>query len=99
MPSNQPRTDLLTIQPFVNYNLSRGWALSFSPVMTANWGAASGEEWTTVPLGFGITRTTVFNRRPMNLGVQYLYNVEHPEGGAGQQLRLVLALLYPSAPK
>ena len=93
-----PRTDLLTIQPFVNYNLSRGWALSFSPVMTANWDAASGDQW-TVPLGFGITRTTVFNRRPMNLGVQYYYNVEHPEGGAGQQLRFVLALLYPSAPK
>ena len=95
---DRPRTDLLTIQPFVNYNLGDGWALSLSPVMTANWDADSGEQW-TVPLGFGVTRTTVFNGRPMNLGVQYYYNVEHPQGGPGQQLRFVVALLYPSARK
>jgi hypothetical protein len=36
--------------------------------MTANWDAEDGNEW-TVPLGMGLTRTMVFNRRPMNLGV------------------------------
>jgi hypothetical protein len=92
-----PETDLLTVQPFVNYNFGGGWAISTSPVITANWDAASGNEW-TVPVGMGITRTTVFNRRPMNIGFQYYYNVEHPDGGAGQQFRFVIALLYPQAP-
>jgi hypothetical protein len=89
-----PEMNLLTFQPFVNYNLVNGWALAFAPIMTANWDASDGNEW-TVPLGIGITRTTVFNRRPMNLGVQYYYNVERPDGSAGQQLRFTVSLLYP----
>ncbi len=91
-----PKTDLLTVQPFVNYNFGRGWALAFSPVMSANWNASEGNQW-TVPLGMGVTRTTVFNRRPMNIGFQYYYNVERPDGAAGQQLRFVISLLYPTA--
>jgi hypothetical protein len=53
-----------------------------------------GQEW-TVPLGVGVT-TTVFNARPLNVGVQYYYNVERPDGAAGQQLRFIVALLYPT---
>jgi hypothetical protein len=81
-----PKTDLFTLQPFVNYNFGQGWALAFAPIMTANWEAPTGNQW-TVPLGLGISRTTVFNRRPISLGGQYYYNVEHPDGAAGQQLR------------
>jgi hypothetical protein len=89
-----PETNLMTFQPFVNYNMGNGWALAYAPVIIANWDADAGNEW-TVPVGIGITRTTVFNRRPMNIGVQYYYNVERPDGQAGQQLRFVIALLYP----
>ena len=51
----------------------KGYAIAFAPSITANWDAASGQQW-TVPLGIGIgiSRTTVFNRGPMTLGVQYL---------------------------
>jgi hypothetical protein len=89
-----PETNLFTLQPFVNYNFGKGWAVSYSPIITANWDASSGNEW-TVPIGAGITRTTVFNRRPMNVGVQYYHNVERPDGAPGQVLRFVIALLYP----
>jgi hypothetical protein len=91
-----PETDLFVLQPFVNYNFGPGWALSFGPLITANWNASSGQRW-TVPLGFGVTRTTVFNRRPMTLGVQYYYNVERPDSSGGQQLRFVVSLLYPKS--
>ena len=94
---DDPETNLFTTQPFVNYNFGTGWALSTGPIITANWNATDGNEW-TMPLGIGITKTTVFNRRPMNIGVQYYYNVERPDGAAGQQLRFVLALLYPRTP-
>jgi hypothetical protein len=90
----EPKTDLMTIQPFVNYNFGGGWAASFAPIITANWDATDGNEW-TVPLGLGITRTTVFNGRPMNVGFQYYYNVKHPDGAAGEQFRFTLALIYP----
>ena len=80
----------------MNYNFDRGWALAFGPVMTANWNASDGNEW-TVPLGSGFTKTTVFNRRPMNIGVTCYYNVERPDGAAGQRLRFSVTPLYPEA--
>ena len=85
-----------TLQPFINYNFGHGWAATSAPLITANWDAPSGEEW-TVPLGIGISKTTVFNRRPMNIGLQYYHNVVHPDSGPSDQVRIILALLYPTA--
>ncbi|HEY7289138.1 MAG TPA: hypothetical protein VH583_04815 [Vicinamibacterales bacterium] len=90
----EPETNLFLVQPFVNFNFGQGWALSYAPIITANWDASSGNRW-TVPIGAGITRTAVFNKRPMNLGVQYYGNAVKPDGSAGYQLRFVVALLYP----
>jgi hypothetical protein len=92
-----PETDRFVLQPFVNYNFGKGWAIAFAPLITANGNAEEGQGW-TVPLGLGITRTTVFNRQPMSLGVQYYYNLERPDGAASSQLRFVVSLLFPSAP-
>jgi hypothetical protein len=90
----EPKTNLLVLQPAVNYNFGGGWALSFSPAVTANWDASAGNQW-TVPLGLGITKTTIFSGRPMNVGLQYFGNVERPAGSAGYQLRFAISLLYP----
>jgi hypothetical protein len=78
----------------VNWNFGKGWSIGLSPVITANWEAPSGQEW-TVPLGLGISRVTVLGTRPMSLGVQYYYNVERPDGTAAYQLKLIVSLLYP----
>lgn len=93
-----PETNAFTLQPFVNFNFGQGYALGFAPLITANWDAPEGEQW-TVPLGLGVTRTTVFNGRPMTLGAQYYTNIEHPAGAAGHQLRLVVTLIFPTAAK
>src|SRR5262249_50739184 len=90
----EPKTNLFVVQPFINYNLGRGWAISFAPLMTANWDASAGNQW-TVPLGAGITKTTVFNGRPMNIGLRYFGNVAKPSGSGAAQLRFIIALLYP----
>ncbi|HEX5575661.1 MAG TPA: hypothetical protein VFX42_07285 [Gemmatimonadales bacterium] len=92
-----PEVNQFTMQPFINYNFGKGWAASFSPIITANWDAPSGEEW-TVPLGLGLSKTTAFNRRPMSLSAAYYHNVDHPTGAAADQLRLQISLLYPSRP-
>ncbi len=42
----------LLLEPFINYNLDNGWYLISDMVMTANWQADSGNQW-TVPLGGG----------------------------------------------
>lgn len=93
-PETFTKVNQFLFQPFVNYNFGQGWALSFAPIITANWEGTSGNQW-TVPLGLGITRTTVFDGRPMSIGVQYYNNVERPDNGPGQQLRFQIALLYP----
>ena len=92
-----PDVNQLLIQPFVNYNFGKGWAISTAPVITANW-SGSGEQW-TVPLGGGLSKTTVFNRRPMTIAGQYYYNVSHPASGPSSQFRLFVSLLYPAGPK
>ncbi len=86
-----------TLQPFINYNFGKGWAAPSSPIITANWDAPTGEEW-TLPLGLALSKTTAFNRRPMTLSAQYYHNVAHPAGAVADQLRLSISLLYPSRP-
>jgi hypothetical protein len=89
-----PDVNLLTVQPFINYNLADGWSISFSPVITSNWSAPSGEEW-TVPLGLGLTKVAAIGHQPMNLSVQYYHNVERPSTTGDNQIRFVVAPLYP----
>jgi hypothetical protein len=82
-------------QPIVNYNFGRsGWVLAFSPIITCNFDGTDGNKW-TVPLGLGAVKTTVFNGRPMQLGVHYYSNAASPEGAPGQTLRFVVSFLYP----
>ncbi|MBI4893827.1 MAG: hypothetical protein HY821_24640 [Acidobacteria bacterium] len=93
--NGSPRTNLFTMQPIVNYNFGKGWALTSSPIYVANWDSAAGQKW-TIPVGGGISRTLVFNRQPMTLGMQYYYNAKRPDGGPTTLLRFVLVLIYPN---
>lgn len=93
-----PETNQFVFQWFLNFNFGQGWAISSAPLNTANWDAEDGQQW-TVPLGVGITKTTVFSGRPMTVGVQYYHNVTRPDSAAASQLRFVLSLLFPTARK
>jgi hypothetical protein len=90
----EPATNAFALQPAINFNFGKGWALSCSPTISANWDAESGNRW-TVPLGLGITRTTISNRRPINVGLSYYHNIERPKGVGASQLRISMTLLYP----
>ena len=82
------------MQYFVNYNLPEGWYLTSAPIITANWEAESGEQW-TVPFGGGIGRVFRIGRQPINMQTQVFYNVETPTNGAKWQWRLQVQLLFP----
>ena len=82
------------LQPFVNFNFGKGWAISTVPVITADWDAESGQQW-TVPIGIGIGRTTVFSGRPMTLAVHYYRNVVRPDSAAADQVRFMAVMLFP----
>ena len=82
------------MQYFVNYNLPDGWYLTSAPIITANWEAESGEQW-TVPFGGGIGGVFRIGRQPINMQTQVFYNVETPTNGAKWQWRLQVQLLFP----
>ena len=79
-PAQNEQIDLLTIQPFVNYNLEDGWYVTAAPIWTRN-GENSGDKW-TVPLGGGAGKVFRVGRQPMNLNAQLFYNVEEIRAGA-----------------
>jgi hypothetical protein len=85
---------MLTVQPFINLNFKGGWALATAPTITADWERGSRDQW-TLPLGLGVTRTLIFAKQPMNIGVQYYHSVVRPEGAPPSLLRLVVSLLVP----
>jgi hypothetical protein len=81
-------------QPFINYNLKRGWAFSTAPAITADWNAESGQQW-TVPLGLGVSKITRVGSQPMNVIIQYYRNVVRPDAAGADVVRMQFTLLYP----
>lgn len=92
--NEQPNISLLTLQPFINYNFSDGWALNFSPILTGNWTAPDGEQ-CTIPLGLGFSKVTGVGGQPLNLSAHYYRNIVHPEESGADHLRLQLTFLFP----
>ncbi len=85
---------LFTWQYFINYNLPKGWYLSTSPIMTANWEATSSDTW-TVPLGAGVGKIFKIGKLPVNVQAHAYKNVVSPTFGADWQFRLQLQFLFP----
>jgi len=65
-------------QYFYTYNLSNGWQISSSPTFSYNHEATSGQRW-TVPVGFGVSKTTILSGRPWKFGVQYWQYVKQAD--------------------
>ena len=67
--------NLLTFQPFINYNLPEG------RYFNANWEADSEEQW-TVPLGLGYGKIFKLGNTPVNGQISLYRNVKWPTNGA-----------------
>jgi hypothetical protein len=90
------RVNLMLIQPFVNYNLASGWYLTSSPVITSNWVAAAGNQW-TLPVGGGFGRLFKIGKLPINAQPQAFYDAVRPTGAASWTLRFQVQFLFPAA--
>ncbi len=82
------------VQPFVNYNFKQGFYLTSAPIMTVDWKAASGQQW-TVPLGGGVGKIFHLGKLPVNAQLSAYYNVVHPDDGANLQIRAQLQFMFP----
>ena len=89
-----PKVNEFLAQPFINYNMPHGWYLTSSPLITANWLAAPGQQW-TVPIGGGFGRIFKLGDQPVSANIAGYYNVVHPTGTPNWQLRAELTLLFP----
>jgi hypothetical protein len=96
-PSDRTDVKQMTLQYFVNYNLKRGWYLSSSPLISANWKASTGNVW-TVPVGGGVGRILRLGLQPVNISAQFYGNAARPSGGSPWGMRLQIAFLFPKLP-
>ena len=80
-PSDRSDVNQMTLQYFINYNLRKGWYLSSSPILLANWNASSGNLW-TVPFGGGVGQVRRLGFQPVNISAQFYGNAVHPRRAA-----------------
>jgi hypothetical protein len=63
-----------------------------TPIITANWLAASSNRW-TLPIGGGVAKIVKFGKLPVNFQLQAFDNVVTPkQGGADWQLRFQVSM-------
>jgi hypothetical protein len=96
--SDLPDVNQFLLQYFINYNLQKGWYLTWQPTLTANWEATNGGRW-VVPLGGGIGRIMRLGFQPVNVGLQFYGNAVHPPGASPWGMRMQIAFLFPKGPK
>lgn len=84
----------LLIQPFFNSNFSKGWYLTASPIITANWEAENGDEQWTVPIGGGFGRVFAIGEQKVNASLQAFWNVVKPDGAGDWTLRAQFQFLF-----
>jgi len=96
--SRRQDVNQMLLQYFINYNLKKGWYISVSPIITANWQASSGNVW-TVPVGGGIGRVTKLGFQPVNITAQFYGNAIYPTGTSSWSMRLQIAFLFPKLTK
>jgi hypothetical protein len=92
--SDRDDVNSFLLQYFVNYNFDRGWYVSSSPIITANWNAPEDNKW-TVPFGLGGGKVFRAGKLPMNVQGQVFYNVVSPDHGPSWTLRLQIQMLFP----
>jgi hypothetical protein len=95
---SRPDVNQFLLQYFINYNLKKGWFITWQPTLTANWEAASGNQW-TVPFGGGIGRIMKLGFQPVSLTAQFYGNAVHPVGAPAWTMRLQIAFLFPKLTK
>jgi len=95
---SRPDVNQFLFQYFINYNLKKGWHVTWQPTLTANWEATNGNRW-TVPFGGGVGRIMKIGYQPVSLTAQFYGNAVHPQGTPAWGMRLQIAFLFPKLTK
>ena len=91
---NRNEVNYFYSQIFITKNLPDSWYINSAPIITADWKAASGNQW-TIPLGLGVGRLFKLGKLPLNCQLGYYYYIEKPDNAAKWQLRIQLSFILP----
>jgi len=78
----------------IRRQLSAGWYLVSSPIITANWNAPAGERW-LIPVGGGLGRSFNLGKNTWAISLQGYANVVRPEGAPKWSARVSLIAVIP----
>lgn len=92
--SDAADVDKFLFQYFINYNLKKGWYLSTTPVITANWEADSDKRW-VVPIGGGVGRLVRHGKLPVDYKLAAYWNAEKPDYAPDWNLQFTIKFLLP----
>jgi hypothetical protein len=92
---DEEKLNAMTLQYFVNYNMPKGFYVTSSPIITANWSADSDDVW-TVPFGIGMGRVFLAGNQPMNVNIGAYYNAMRPTNGPEWQMRMQVQMMFPT---
>jgi len=95
---SRPQVNQFLLQYFINYNLKKGWFVTWQPTLTADWEATNGGRW-VVPFGGGVGRIMKLGFQPVSLTAQFYGNAVHPSGASPWGMRLQIAFLFPKLSK
>jgi hypothetical protein len=98
--SDADNVNAFTAQYFVNYNMKKGWYLTSTPVITANWKEDSDNTW-TVPFGGGAGRIFKIGSQHLNAKLQGFYTPSglRPDGASDWNVQFSLVFLFPKHKK
>jgi hypothetical protein len=82
---SRPDVHQFLLQYFINYNLKKGWYITWQPTLTAK-----------VPFGGGVGRIMKLGFQPVTLTAQFYCNAVHPIGTPAWTMRLQISFLFPS---
>jgi hypothetical protein len=92
---HRPDVNQFLFQYFINYNLKKGWFITWQPTLTANWEGSSQQGRWTVPFGGGLGRIMKLGNQPVLLTSQFYGNAVHPAGTPAWSMKLQISFLFP----
>ena len=95
--SDREDVNHMLLNVFLVKQLGKGWNVSSTPIITADWNASKENRW-IVPVGGGIGKLTMLGGKlPLNLSTQLYYNAVRPDFGPKWQWRAQAQFLLPTS--
>lgn len=85
---------ITNLQPIVTRSLGHGWSASFSPEISYDWKASSGNAW-TLPVGATVSKVVMFGQHPVSFATGGYYNVDRPDDASRWTARFQVTLVFP----